>query len=213
MKILLLLIVWFGVYIWWVASTQVIPTVVPAQTNLPNVSIIQSKLQQIGKLEVLEAEYQTDYVATAQTIQFLKNDKKYKQILNSVIDRLTKDEIILTAKGKVVVWFDFQSNNRQMKHSGDIIGIKTEAQILHSSITSIAVSDRNTGIIKKIIGVDLTLEEYARQEWLDRIVAQATQDGILEKTYPLWEQILLKLFEVFGIKKVLIGPNTSLVSS
>ena len=51
-----------------------------------------------------------------------------------------------------------------MKHSGDIIGIKTEAQILHSSITSIAVSDRNTGIIKKIIGVDLTLEEYARQE-------------------------------------------------
>lgn len=178
----------------------------PAHTNLPNVSIIQTKLQEIGKLEILEAEYQTDYVATAQTIQLLKNDKKYKQLLNSIVDRLTKDQIILTAKGKVIVWFDFKAWDRQMKQSGDVIGIKTEAEILHTTISSIVVSQRNTGILKKLTWIDLTLEEYARQEWLDRIVAQAKQDKILEKTYPLWEQVLLKLFEIFGIKKVIIWP-------
>lgn len=206
MKVLLLIIIWFGFYIRRVATTHVIPTTIPAHTNLPNVSIIQTKLQEIGKLEILEAEYQTDYVATAQTIQLLKNDKKYKQLLNSIVDRLTKDQIILTAKGKVIVWFDFKAWDRQMKQSGDVIGIKTEAEILHTTISSIVVSQRNTGILKKLTWIDLTLEEYARQEWLDRIVAQAKQDKILEKTYPLWEQVLLKLFEIFGIKKVIIWP-------
>lgn len=185
------------------------PTTIPAHTNLPNVNIIQTKLQEIGKLEVLEAEYQTDYVATAQTMQLLKNDKKYKQLVNSFVDRLTKDQIILTAKGKVIAWFDFQAWNRQMKQSGDVVGIKTEAKILHSSITSITVSQRNTGILKKITWIDLTLEEYARQEWLDRIIAQAKQDNILERTYPLWEQVVLKLFEIFGIKKVVIWPESN----
>ena len=204
MKVILLVIVWLLIYIWRSVDTVLSPITIPAHTSLPSQQVIQTKLLEIGRLEVLEAEYQVEYKAKAQTLQFLKDDTRYKQLLNSFVDRLTKDEIILTAKGKVIVWFDFASAKRDMRQTWDILVIKTQAQFLHSAVTSIVVSERNTGILKKITGVDLALEEYARQEWLDHIVAQAEQDKILDKTYVLGEQILTQLFEVFGIKKVVI---------
>ena len=204
MKIVLLVVILLIWYIWWSTSTILTPTTVPAQTNLPSTQVIQTKLHEIGKLEILEAEYQIDYMATAQTIQLLKNDKKYKQILNSVVDRLTRDQIILTAHGKVVAWFDRNRAGRDMRQTGETLVLKATPEILYSTLNSVTVSQRNTGILKKIIWVDLALEEYARQEGLEHIVAQAKQDDIIAKTYVLGEQVLVKLFEVFGIKRVVI---------
>lgn len=91
-----------------------------------------------------------------------------------------------------------------MRQTGETLVLKATPEILYSTLNSVTVSQRNTGILKKIIWVDLALEEYARQEGLEHIVAQAKQDDIIAKTYVLGEQVLVKLFEVFGIKRVVI---------
>jgi hypothetical protein len=171
---------------------------------LQNSQTIQNKLKEIGKIEILNVEYQNDYKASLQTIELLKNNKKYKKIVDEITNSFAKDEIIMTAKWEIVVWFDFKNSNRSLQQSWDTLMIQITSKILDSKINSIGILQQNKKIINNIINIDLTWEEQIRQEWTKNIINQAIQDDILNKTYVLWEQVIWKIFEVFWVNKVVI---------
>lgn len=204
MRIVLSIVIISIIYIW--RNTQITTPIIidDSPTILQNSQTIQNKLKEIGKIEILNVEYQNDYKASLQSIELLKNNKKYKKIVDEITNAFAKDEIIMTAKWEIVVWFDFKNSNRSLQQSWDTLMIQITSKILDSKINSIGILQQNKKIINNIIDIDLTWEEQIRQEWIKNIINQAMQDDILNKTYVLWEQVIWKIFEVFWVNKVVI---------
>ena len=74
MRIVLSIVIISIIYIW--RNTQITTPIIidDSPTILQNSQTIQNKLKEIGKIEILNVEYQNDYKASLQTIELLKNN-------------------------------------------------------------------------------------------------------------------------------------------